>query len=180
MELTNTAELSAMIPEETPEVVIDYYDVRTMEKGLHLNSCMGDLYKICNVFYDYELIMREMHNIWGEEMRGNQIMYDVYADQLKRVREKIERTIGYSVEKALVECENKKARKHVKDDGIGEDAFVLAVKRGAEAQKKKTTEAVEAAKNKKSSKPKEEPKKEESDEFEQMSLLLEQEEEPND
>lgn len=51
--------------------------------------------------------------------------YEYYLERIKKIREKIEIGIGYSTEEAIEKCNKRKPKK---DDDIGEDALVMAMK----------------------------------------------------
>ena len=151
--MDNTIKMSAQMLDDTLADV-KYYSIskENMGKDLCFNLCIGDLYKIANVLYDYEGILREMSNLFPEEYSGGSSMInEVYADQLRKIRTKIEKELEYSVEEAIVKCEKKK-KNPKKSDDIGEDAFTLAVKRTAENAKEKKEKMVEESKNKKKKK----------------------------
>lgn len=151
--MNNTIKMSANMQDDT-SCIVKYYSMNkeTMGQDICFNMCLGDLYKIANVLFDYEGILQEMSNIFPEEYSGGSSMInEVYADQLRKIRSKIEKEIGYSVEEAIVKCEKKK-KNPKKSDDIGEDAFTLAVKRTAENAKEKKEKMVEESKNKKKKK----------------------------
>lgn len=151
--MNNTIEMSADIQDDT-SCKVKYYSVDkgSMGKDVCFNLCIGDLYKIANVLFDYEGILREMSNIFPEQYSsGTSMINEIYADQLRKIRSKIEKELGYSVEEAIVKCEKKK-RNPKKSDDIGEDAMTLAVKRTAENAKEKKEKIVEESKNKKKKK----------------------------
>lgn len=149
--MNNTIEMSADIQDDN-SCIIKYYSVEkeSMGQDICFNMCIGDLYKIANVLFDYEGILRELSNLFPEDYPGNSKMInEIYADQLRKIRSKIEKQLGYSVEEAIVKCEKKNQKK---SDDIGEDAMVLAVKRHAENAKEKKEKMVEESKNKKKKK----------------------------
>lgn len=152
--------LSALIPEEEANTArLEYYDL--LGKDLSLKVAPGDLYKICNVLHDYEHLVRCGSQL-VEMYEGAQMFWDIYADQLLKIRGKIEKALGYSVEKAISKCEKKKLRKE-SDDDVGEDAIVLAMKRGS--TKKKTIEKSSVIETSKGS------KTEKTAESDELSLL---------
>lgn len=110
-------------------VDIEYYDLLGNE--LHLKICPGDLQIVCNVLYDYCNMISEMLADPPDGVDENTIQiwksrYEYYLQRVQKIRGKIENEIGYSTEKAIKKCNKKKGKK---DDDIGEDALVLAMKK---------------------------------------------------
>lgn len=133
--MENTIQMSVQIPEGEGTVDIEYYDLSNPE--LHLAMCLGDLYKIANVLWDYENILRATKSIFPD--LETTLIQDIYADQLHKIREKIEKALDYNVENAHVKCVRKNLKKE-KDEGIGEEAMVLAVRKAAEIRAEKDKE----------------------------------------
>lgn len=151
--MENTIDMSVNVSDDTP-ADIKYYSVSrgSMGKDLCFNLCIGDLYKIANVLYDYEGILRDISNLFPEDVAsGSSMMNEVYADQLRKVRGKIEKELNYSVEEAIIKCEKKRKRAPSNSD-VGADAFTLAVKYAAQNAPKKKEKMVEESKAKKTKK----------------------------
>lgn len=110
-------------------VDVEYYNLSAQE--LHFKICPGDLQIVCNVLYDYCNMLSEMLTDPPEGVDGNTIeiwkaRYEYYLERVRKIREKIETGIGYSTEKAIEKCNKRKPKK---DDDIGEDAIVMAMKK---------------------------------------------------
>lgn len=122
---------------ETGEVRVEYYTLTGETRTLKI--CPGDLYIICNVLHDYADLLREY--IKSSEKEGNPVLptYEYYADRCKKIQLKIEDALGYSTEKAIERCQKKRGIK-VRQDAVGEDSLLLAVKKRTECRNKKMEE----------------------------------------
>lgn len=126
-------------------VDIEYYDLKGQE--LHFKICPGDLQIVCNVLYDYCNMLSEMIANPPDGVDENTIQlwgarYGYYLERIQKIRGKIETGIGYSTEKAIEKCNKRKPKK---DDDIGEDALVMAMKvrLSGKSKKEEKPEAVE-------------------------------------
>ena len=127
---------------EDNNIRIEYYTMEGSTK--EISMCPGDLMYICNVLYDYgrifEAFMQEANN-QGEEWK--KYTYGYYLSRCRKIQEKIESSIGYSKEAAIDKCREKQ-RKSKRDEDVGEDALVLAIKHARKKQEQrpanKTTE----------------------------------------
>lgn len=110
------------------DVDIEYYNFSGQE--LHFKICPGDLQIVCNVLFDYCNMLSEMLADPPDGVDENTIgiwkaRYEYYLERVQKIRGKIETGIGYSTEKAIEKCNKRKPKK---DDDIGEDALVMAMK----------------------------------------------------
>lgn len=110
------------------DVDIEYYNLSGQE--LHFKICPGDLQIVCNVLFDYCNMLSEMLADPPDGVDENTIQlwrarYGYYLGRIQKIRGKIETGIGYSTEKAIEKCNKRKLKK---DDDIGEDALVMAMK----------------------------------------------------
>lgn len=122
------------------DVDIEYYNLSGQE--LHFKICPGDLQIVCNVLFDYCNMLSEMLADPPDGVDENTIgiwkaRYEYYLERVQKIRGKIETGIGYSTEKAIEKCNKRKPKK---DDDIGEDALVMAMKTRI-SQKKKDNDA---------------------------------------
>jgi len=96
-------------------------------KGMNeqwIETCFGELRVIIDALADYYDMVSEKVNgmegyakaAWGYQMQ-----------RIKEIQTKLEDSTGYNRDKQLEICMKKKAKK---DDNIGEDALVLAAKKG--------------------------------------------------
>lgn len=91
----------------------------------------GDIVLIIAMLRDYVKCL--------DEVIGDDITYKAYyRKRFMKMAERLSEQIGYSYDKAVEKCRKKKEKE--KKDDIGEDAIVLAVTRGARADKKKQQE----------------------------------------
>lgn len=118
-------------------VDVEYYDLKGQE--LHFKICPGDLQIVCNVLYDYCNMLSEMLANPPDGVDENTIQlwrarYGYYLERIQKIRGKIETGIGYSTEKAIGKCNKRKPKK---DDDIGEDALIMAMKTRLSGKSKK-------------------------------------------
>lgn len=116
-------------------VDVEYYNLSGQE--LHFKISPGDLQIVCNVLYDYCNMLSEMLADPPDGVDENTIgvwkaRYGYYLVRIQKIREKIETGIGYSTEKAIEKC---RKRKPEKDNDIGEDALVMAMKKRVSRKK---------------------------------------------
>lgn len=109
-------QLADEAPKET--VVCDgAYDVHSYPIGQYrVNLTYGDLTLIIAMIEDYVRGLEATHS--------NDMAWQYHIDKFKHISEKIQLQIGYDYEKKKVKCAKKK-----KDDDIGEDAMILALKK---------------------------------------------------
>lgn len=70
-----------------------------------------------------------------DELKENDIQYQAYYRKVfMKIADRLAGQIGYDYEKQLEKCKKKMMQKE-KNSDIGEDAFVLAAKRGAQEGK---------------------------------------------
>lgn len=118
-------------------VDVEYYDLKGQE--LHFKICPGDLQIVCNVLYDYCNMLSEMLANPPDGVDENTIQlwrarYGYYLERIQKIRGKIKTGIGYSTEKTIEKCNKRKPKK---DDDIGEDALVMAMKTRLSGKSKK-------------------------------------------
>lgn len=110
------------------EIDLEYYD---MNGGTHhIYLAPGNVQLICNIMYNYEELIEEYLDDppeWGEQVWEARMQY--YKDRIRKVRAKVEESIGYSTEEHWERC---KKKKETKDSDVGEDALVLAMQRKTE------------------------------------------------
>lgn len=107
---------------EDDRVRIEYYTLDGRRPEIYM--CPGDLIVICNVLHDYASAME----VFAEEDPGwDQAMLEYHAQRCRKIQKQIETAMGYNVEAAVEKCRKNMNRKR-KDDDVGEDAFVLAVR----------------------------------------------------
>lgn len=114
---------------EEGSVRIGYYTLDGNRPEIYM--CPGDLIVICNVLHDYAAAME----VFAEEDPGwDQALFEYHAKRCRKIQKQIETAMGYNVEEAVEKCRKNMNRKR-KDDDVGEDAFVLAVRaRGRQAE----------------------------------------------
>ena len=170
MQLNNTIEMSF----NEDSAIIHYYATGAGQWGKPLGVYLapGDLYKICNAFHDYEGILRNMTEIIPEDERtGSVLMWGVYADQLNKIRGKIEKALGYNVEEAHRKCIVHRSKKPAKDDGIGEEAMVMAIRKARDEAAAKERKILEEEQSKKSEKKKKLKQEKEPEQSDQMNIF---------
>lgn len=98
-----------------------------------IRSCYGDIYKIINALMDYARILEITCEEWNLE-GYHRAIYELYADKLRSIAKKYQSAIGYDYDAAVAKCEAKK-KKARKNNDIGGDALVLAIKKSSDKEK---------------------------------------------
>jgi len=100
-----------------------------------IRTCLGDVYKIINMLYDYARLMESVIEQWG--LQGfHKATYELHAEKCRKIAKKYAEAIGYDYEKALEIC-RKKANRRRKDDHVGEEALAIMTQRDKKTDKKK-------------------------------------------
>lgn len=113
-----------------------------IEKAINLRL-MCDYVVSCS-YYDVVLIICMLHDYINmlDEIKVDDVQYQAYyRGVFMKMADRLAEQIEYDYEKQLEKCQKKMMKKE-KDSDIGEDSFVLAVKRGA----KKNVEEKESEK----------------------------------
>ena len=122
-------QLADEAPKETV-VCEGAYNVHTSPIGQYrVNLTYGDLTLIVAMIEDYVRGLEATHS--------NDMALQYHIDKFKHISEKIQKQIEYDYEKKKEKCAKKK-----KDDDIGEDAMILALKKSM-----REAEAKEAVKD---------------------------------
>ncbi len=90
-----------------------------------IETASGELRIIIDALADYYDIISEKVTAMEEGYAKGAWEYQL--QRIKKIQTKLENSIGYNRDKQLEICMKKKAKK---DDDIGEDALVLAIKKG--------------------------------------------------
>lgn len=134
----DTAALTGEIAQdEAYRVPVRYYHVEHMKED-HVESCQGDLIIICNALADYAGLLSE----YLEEEGGNldacsKYQYEYHISRCLKIQRSISGQIGYDRDAAIEKC---RKRHHRKDEGIGEEAMILSVRKGRNAARKAVQE----------------------------------------
>lgn len=98
------------------------------EKGRKtIPTCPGDIYKIVNMLMDYARLLEMAVEQWG--LQGfHRATYELHAEKCRQIAQKYAQGIGYDYQKAVKKCRKWQGKKR-RDDGVGEDALVLALKK---------------------------------------------------
>lgn len=107
---------------EEGNIKIQYYTLEGKEPVIHM--CPGDLTILCNVLYDYTNLLDMFAK---EQDTYGRFQYEYHAKRCRKIRQILESSLGYSVEKAIEQCKKKRARNM--EDDVGEDALVQMVRR---------------------------------------------------
>lgn len=120
----------------TAAVPIHYFDVDRMQERI-IESCQGDLIVICNVLADYADMLDEFLQTDRERLGFcGAFQYEHMRDRCRKITGELQEKICYDRAAAIEKCRKKAERKSKAEDGIGEDALVLSVRRRARAQQK--------------------------------------------
>lgn len=124
-------------PEALDELLKTEADLHVFTVGgfVAVHTCYGDICKIVNAIMNYASLMEMVCDQWG--LTGlHRISYETQAKKLRQIAEKLQKCIGYDYEKALRKYMKKK-QKPVRDDGIGEEALVMASRRKTQTEESK-------------------------------------------
>lgn len=122
------------LPDPAMEVDIESYQMSGESQHVFLPP--GDVVIICNILHEYAAYLTELAE--QAETGFPQMRQRLHAERCKRIQEKIETAIGYSTAEALERCRRKKPSKR---DDVGEDAFVLALRKRDRGEKEGTVGA---------------------------------------
>ncbi len=118
----------------TTAVPIHYYDVDRMQERT-IESCQGDLTVICNVLADYADMLDELLQADREKFGFcGAMQYERMRDRCRKVTAELQEKTGYDRAAAIEKCRRRAKRSRKVDDGVGEDALVLAARRRGAAQ----------------------------------------------
>ena len=109
--------------EEKEKVRIESYTLDGQKPELYM--CPGDLIVLCNVLHDYAELLE---NIIDVDQGYQAALYQYHANRCRKIQHYIEKELNYDAAAAIQRCKKKTKQAREKND-IGEDAFVLAVKR---------------------------------------------------
>ena len=102
---------------------LHYMDTRGMDERL-IKTCPGELKIIIDVLADYyDIVSKKVIEMDGYAKAA----WEYQLQRIKEIQAKLENLIGYIRDKQLEICRKKKPKM---DDDIGEDALVLAAKKG--------------------------------------------------
>ena len=109
------------------EVLLHVFDL----SGTHeVKTCYGDVVKIVNALRDYAKLLETVCDEW--DLGGfHRATYEYQAEKLRQIADKFQRGIGYDYDDAVRKCQKLRGKKPRNAD-VGEEAMVLAVKRGFE------------------------------------------------
>lgn len=118
--LAQPAEMSLL--EE--EITISAFDIG----GDHVfKTCYGDIKKIVDALRDYIRMLEMSCNTW--DLQGfHRALFEIYAQELRKIADKFQAGIGYDYDATLENC-NKKAQRKSRKDDPGGDALELALMR---------------------------------------------------
>ena len=109
------------------EVLLHVFDLSGTHK---VKTRYGDVVKIVNALRDYAKLLELVCDEW--DLGGfHRATYEYHAEKLRQIADKFQCGIGYDYDAAVRKCQKLRGKKPRNDD-VGEDAMVLAVKRGFE------------------------------------------------
>ena len=115
-----SAELSETMTEDFLMQIAD------LQKTHEISLVYGDILKTILALRDYAEIMEQVCDEWSLE-GFHRAIYELRAKNLLEISRKLENGIGFHYDAAMQKCERRKKRSK-KDNGVGEDALVLATK----------------------------------------------------
>ena len=100
-------------------------DVFTLTGRESFKISYGEITKAVNALMDYARLLELACTQWN--LTGyHKAVYELHAENLRKIAGKMQDGIGYNYEALLRKCEKRKMRKG--NDDVGEDALVLTVK----------------------------------------------------
>ena len=100
-----------------------------------VHTCYGDICKIVCAIMNYASLMELVCGQW--DLTGlHRISYESQAKKLRQIADKLQKCIGYDYEKALRKCMKRK-NKSTRDDGVGEEALVMASRSKSQSEESK-------------------------------------------
>ena len=118
--------LETLEQKDEPVEIKGAINIKTL-KQFEVTCSYGDIVLIISMLRDYVKGL--------DEVKQGNIDWEVYyRNKFLKMADRLSEQIGYDYDKALEKC-LKKAEKVAKDDDIGEEALVLALKKGAAKKK---------------------------------------------
>ena len=112
------------------ELIISFMD---FEGQCEIKTCPGDIYKIVNALMDYSRLLETAAQEW-DITSYHKAVYEVSAEQLRKIANKFAFGIGYNYYEAVEKCKKRMERQKKKGSGssddIGEEALALTLRRG--------------------------------------------------
>lgn len=112
------------------EIVISFMD---FTGECQIKTCPGDIYKIVNALMDYSRLLEMVVQEWG--LTGyHKAVYEVQAEQLRKIANKFSFGIGYNYYEAVEKCkkrlerQKKKGHESGSSDDVGEEALALTLR----------------------------------------------------
>ena len=100
-----------------------------------VHTCYGDICKIVCALMNYASLMELVCDQW-DLTELHRISYESQAKKLRQIADKLQKCIGYDYEKALRKCMKRK-KKSTRDDGVGEEALVMASRSKSQSEESK-------------------------------------------
>lgn len=118
--------LETLEQKDEPVEIKGAINIKTL-KQFEVTCSYGDIVLIISMLRDYVKGL--------DEVKQGNIDWEVYyRNKFLKMADRLSEQIGYDYDKALEKC-LKKVEKAAKDDDIGEEALVLALKKGAAKKK---------------------------------------------
>ena len=100
-----------------------YWNNKTAYEN-QIETCTGELRIIVEALADYcDYISK---NIDEMQQSYAKAVWEIRRDKIKAIQSKIEENIGYNRDEQLIKCQKRKPNK---EDDIGEDALIMALKK---------------------------------------------------
>ncbi len=121
------------------ELIISFMD---FEGQCEIKTCPGDIYKIVNALMDYSRLLETAAREW-DITSYHKAVYEVSAEQLRKIADKFAFGIGYNYYEAVEKCKKRMERQKKKGSGssddVGEEALALTIKRGSKQKNQAKT-----------------------------------------
>lgn len=122
------------------ELMISFMDFEGQQE---IKTCQGDIYKIVNALMDYSRLLETAAQEW-DISSYHKAVYEVQAEELRKIANKYSLGIGYNYYEALEKCKKHMERQQQKGrsaDDVGEEALALTLRQGQRKQAQKEQQA---------------------------------------
>ena len=140
--------LEDMNGDEGGQVGLSYYHVERSREEI-VTIYQGDLFTICNALSDYaDLLDDYLKSEYNRLGPCGVFQYEAMRDKCRKISNTLQEKIGYDRNAAIEKCRKKAGRGYVSDQGIGEDALILAGKPLRKKRRRRKTRSKKQLNNK--------------------------------
>lgn len=127
------------------ELVISFMD---FEGDQEIRICPGDIYKIVNALMDYSRLLEIAAQEW-DISSYHKAVYEISAEQLRKIADKFSFGIGYNYYEAVEQCRKRLERQRKKgiNEDVGEEALTLSMQRRQHKKKEQKAQKEQEKQN---------------------------------